>query len=68
MNTEEDEFNRIEREASMRKEAVRSTVTQRPWVGLTNEELDFYERELGLGELGRGVIRAAVDLLKEKNQ
>lgn len=77
MNTEADEFNRIEREASMRKEAVRATVAQqepikwmemvvanlvregvnkhrarelaqhfytpppaqRPWVGLTDDEI-----------------------------
>ena len=39
MNTEEDEFNRIEREASMRKAAVQATVTKREWVGLTDEEV-----------------------------
>jgi len=40
---------------------------QREWVGLTDEELEFYTEELGLGELGRGVLRAVVDFLKEKN-
>jgi hypothetical protein len=39
----------------------------REWVGLTDEELEFYTEELGLGELGRGVIRAVDDFLKEKN-
>jgi hypothetical protein len=34
MNTEDDEFNRIEREAAMRKAAVRETVSKRKWVSL----------------------------------
>ena len=38
MNTEEDEFNRIEREASMRQAAVKTTVTKKEWAGLTDEE------------------------------
>ena len=37
------------------------------WVGLTDEELEFYTEELGQGELGRGVLRAVIDFLKEKN-
>ena len=37
------------------------------WQGLTDEELEFYTEELGQGELGRGVLRAVVDFLKEKN-
>jgi hypothetical protein len=40
---------------------------QRPWVGLTDDDLEFWTEELGQGELGRGVIRAVVDHLKEKN-
>lgn len=40
---------------------------QREWVGLTEEELEFYTEELGLGELGRGVLRAVDDFLLEKN-
>jgi len=40
---------------------------QREWVGLTDDELEFYTEELGQGELGRGVLRAVVDFLKEKN-
>jgi len=39
----------------------------RAWVGLTKEELEFYTEELNLGELGRGVLRAVDDFLKEKN-
>jgi hypothetical protein len=41
--------------------------SSRSWVGLTSEELEFYTEELGQGELGRGVLRAVVDFLKEKN-
>lgn len=41
--------------------------TKKEWVGLTDEELEFYTEELGLGELGRGVLRAVDDFLKEKN-
>ena len=40
MNTEDDEFNRIEREAAMRKAAVHATVTKKEWIGLTDEEID----------------------------
>jgi hypothetical protein len=42
-------------------------MTKREWVGLTKEELEFYTEELGQGELGRGVLRAVDDFLKEKN-
>ena len=38
MTPEDEEFNRIEREAAMRMEAVRATVAPREWVGLTDEE------------------------------
>ena len=40
---------------------------KKEWVGLTEEELEFYTEELGLGELGRGVLRAVDDFLLEKN-
>lgn len=41
--------------------------TQRQWVGLTDEDLEFWTGELGQGELGRGVIRAVANHLKERN-
>jgi len=52
--------------------AIRSSekliqTTDKEWVGLTDEELEFYTEELGQGELGRGVLRAVADFLKEKN-
>jgi hypothetical protein len=40
---------------------------QRPWIGLTDEDLEFWTEELGQGELGKGVIRAVADHLKERN-
>ena len=51
---------------------------KKEWVGLTDEELEFYTEELGQGELGRvwlyknsrrtkRVLRAVDDFLKEKN-
>jgi hypothetical protein len=39
----------------------------RPWQGLTDDDLEFWTEELGQGELGRGVIRAVADHLKELN-
>jgi hypothetical protein len=41
--------------------------SQRPWQGLTDDDLEFWTEELGQGELGRGVIRAVADHLKERN-
>ena len=40
---------------------------KRPWVGLTEEDLEFWTEELGQGELGRGVLRAVAEHLREKN-
>jgi hypothetical protein len=38
MTEEDEEFNRIEREANMRMAAVSATVAKREWVGLTDED------------------------------
>ena len=38
MTEEDEEFNRIEREASMRMAAVSATVAKREWVGLSDGE------------------------------
>jgi hypothetical protein len=40
MTEEDEEFNRIEREAAMRKEAVTATFAKRGWVGLDLAEMD----------------------------
>jgi hypothetical protein len=54
----------IQEEIEIIKEAIKHS---RRWVGLTDEDLEFWTNELGQGELGRGVIRAVADHLKEKN-
>jgi hypothetical protein len=41
MSTEDEEFNRIEREASLRKAAVREAVSQRQWIGLGDDSEIF---------------------------
>jgi len=72
MTEEDEEFNRIEREAAMRMEAVRATVAPREWVGLTDDEIDnmvevtdlsgaYYYDDL------YAVVRAAEAKLREKN-
>jgi hypothetical protein len=61
MNTEDEEFNRIEREASLRKAAVREAVSQRQWIGLTDEEIEKWTPEI------HGVIRIIEAILKERN-
>lgn len=40
MTEEDEEFNRIEREASLRKAAVSATVAKSAWVGLDLAEMD----------------------------
>jgi hypothetical protein len=48
MTDEDEEFNRIEREAKQRMEAVSAAVTPREWVGLTDEELDKLALDAGI--------------------
>lgn len=74
MTDEDEEFNRIEREASLRKAAVHATVTKRPWVSLMDEEIMAIGKELGMKcKLGGNpnidfdYARAIEALLKEKN-
>lgn len=72
MTPEDEEFNRIEREAAMRMEAVRATVAPREWVGLTDEEMDAM---IGATDLSGtyyyddlyAVILLAEGKLREKN-
>jgi len=40
---------------------------RREWVGLTEDDLNFWSEELGLDELGKGVLRAVDAHLKEQN-
>jgi len=71
MTEEDEEFNRIEREAAMRMEAVRATVAPREWVGLTDEEIDKAWRSVDYTvpwEQHRiDVARAIEAKLREKN-
>jgi hypothetical protein len=69
MNTEDDEFNRIEREAAMRKAAVHATVTKKEWIGLTDEEIDNFSREMVKGKKSVNWLSYSIEAkLKEKNE
>ena len=50
-------------------DALRARLAQpeRKWVGLTYADLYFWGGELGLGELGKGVLRAIDVHLRKKN-
>jgi len=74
MNSEDEEFNRIERESKQRMEAVYQEVQKRnkamdkeyvrPWVGLTDEEIpDIYVE----GTAFFHGVKWAEARLKEKN-
>lgn len=72
MTEEDEEFNRIEREAAMRKAAVKTTVTKCEWVGLTDAEVvDLKMRGRDLEFVSMTALRRfAQDIeakLKEKN-
>jgi hypothetical protein len=68
MNSEDDEFNRIEREAAMRMKAVSATVEKRGWVGLTDEEAMQICVDCGcLSEDWLVLLEAIEAKLKEKN-
>ena len=72
MTDEDEEFNRIEREASLRKAAVHATVTKKPWQGLTDEERAAIGREMAKTLPNRWIdfdyARAVEAKLKEKNE
>jgi adenylosuccinate synthase len=75
MTTEDEEFNRIEREASMRKAAVREAVSQRQWIGLTDKDIITAYETSGHKQAIRpqdvfavaSLSRAIEALLKERN-
>jgi hypothetical protein len=70
MTEEDEEFNRIEREAAMRMEAVRATVAPREWVGLTDEEMLTLEETTTCTKDEswlRNLTRAIEAKLREKN-
>ena len=70
MTEEDEEFNRIEREANMRMAAVSATVAKREWVGLTLEEIDAEWGKFMSGASDGYVptfVRAIEAKLREKN-
>ena len=73
MNTEEDEFRRIEREAQRRAQAAEDDDTQeylaqRVWVGLTDEEIEQGCKESWVTEQAwQSAVWWAENKLKEKN-
>lgn len=48
-------------------EIAHTAPPKKEWVGLTYADLYFWGGELGLGELGKGVLRAVDVHLREKN-
>lgn len=73
MTPEDEEFNRIEREAAMRKEAVKAAIAPREWQGLTHEERKAvrdsvrYSQFMTAGEYAELVQKATESALQEKN-
>jgi hypothetical protein len=65
MTEEDEEFNRIEREASMRMAAVTATVAKRLWVGLTDEQIALIDWEALITK--KDCVRAIESVLKENN-
>jgi hypothetical protein len=68
MNTEDDEFNRIEREAAMRKAAVHATVTKKEWIGLTDEVISRLWLRTSPYFNEDDFARSIEKYLKEKNE
>ena len=71
MTEEDEEFNRIEREASLRKAAVSATVSKREWVGLSDDEvaqLMFKCDVIVTGPTQFNFAKAIETKLKEKNE
>jgi len=82
MTPEDEEFNRIEREAKQRLEAVKETIRYRdafpkdyalpkPWAGLTDEEIAELHYEIKVRFMGtyktEDIYRAIEAKLREKN-
>ena len=73
MTEEDEEFNRIEREAAMRKAAVMVAITKREWIGLTDEEIWKAVSRIGTSDSDVNPFqiikdaRAIENLLRNKN-
>jgi hypothetical protein len=67
MTEEDDEFNRIEREAAMRKAAVREAVSKREWIGL-GDDAEIFAISSTMPYANRFEFARAIEkYLKEKN-
>ena len=67
MTSEDEEFNRIEREASLRKAAVLVAITKKEWVGLTDAEISRLWLQTSPYFNEDDFARAIEARLKEKN-
>jgi hypothetical protein len=74
MTEEDEEFNRIEREASLRKAAVLVAITKKEWIGLAEDEIFSVLDKLQaiyngpLTEDSRVIFARAIEAkLKERN-
>jgi hypothetical protein len=65
MTEEDEEFNRIEKEAAMRKAAVMVAITKRQWMELTDEDIALLDWESMATK--KDCVRAIEAKLKEKN-
>ncbi len=67
MTAEDEEFNRIEREASMRKAAVLVAITKKEWIGLGDDD-EIFAISCTMPYADRFEFARAIDAyLKEKN-
>jgi hypothetical protein len=71
MTPEDEEFNRIEREASLRKAAVLVAITKKEWIGLTDQERNQLWRDVvKWGDPSHDdvdLMKAIESTLKERN-
>jgi hypothetical protein len=71
MTEEDEEFNRIEREASLRKAAVLVAITKKEWIGLTDQERNQLWRDVvKWGDPSHDdvdLMKAIESTLKERN-
>ena len=67
MTEEDEEFNRIEREAAMRMKAVSATVAKREWVSLTDEVISRLWLRTSPYFNEDDFARAIENYLREKN-
>ena len=75
MNTEDNEFKRIEMESGWRKRQVQASIEddddiqdyKKPWVGLTDEEIEHAYMKFYYTKDFVDMARVLEDILKDKN-